>query len=190
MDGKMLAPFGRLLRPVRPGPGKLSANRFNAPREILLTSPAFNPGGRLPDRFTADGQRLSPPLSWTGLPEAAASLLLLVEDIDAPFPRPLVHALVYDINPELTGLDEGALPARLPGAARQGFRCGRNSDAAPGWMPPAPVPGHGPHRYVFQIFALSRPPDFAHLPGRGLMLRTVRGSVLSIGLLSGIYERG
>ncbi len=108
---------------------------------------------------------------------------------DAPLPRPRVHGLVYDIDRALTGLDEGAIPLRLPGAAPQGFRCGRNSQAAPGWLPPAPVPGHGPHRYVFQLFALGREPVFAHRPGRRLMLRTIRGSVLSMGLLSGLYER-
>ncbi len=189
MDGKVLAPFGRLLRPLRPGPGRLSANALPAPRDIALTSPAFDPGGALPERFTADGQGLSPPLSWAHLPERTASLVLLVEDMDAPFPRPLVHALVYDLGRDLSGLDEGAIPARLPGAAPQGFRCGRNSNAAPGWMPPAPVPGHGPHRYVFQLYALSRAPEFSHRPGRRLLLRTILNTVVSIGLLSGIYER-
>lgn len=184
-----IAPVGRLLRNVRPGPAKLATARMTAPRNIVLSSSAFSDNGALPTRFTADGEGLSPPLTWSQPPACAASLVLLIEDIDAPFPKPLVHAIVYDLQPDLDGVNEGAIPPRLPEASRQGFRCGRNSRAAPGWMPPSPIPAHGTHRYVFQLLALTRPPSFQHRPGRGLLLRTIANTVCDVGLLTGTYER-
>ncbi len=184
--------IGRRLRPLRAGMAALaSAQRWVAavPATIRVTSLAFGEGEPMPARYTADGVGLSPPLACADLPAGTRSLVLLVEDADAPFPVPAVHAIAYDISPEPATLGEGALPVRLKGRAPEGFAMGRNWLARPGWTPPAPPPGHGPHRYAFQVFALAAAPVFEWPPGRGYLLRRIRPHVIGRGMLTGIYER-
>lgn len=192
MDAQRIRPVTRRLRRMRAGVGMLAANRpalAGLPDTIRLTSPAFAPGQDLPVRHTRDGATLSPPLRWEGLPPGTASLLLLVEDPDAPLPRPFVHAIAYDLDPARGGLAEGALPERLRGHAPEGFAMGRNSYARVGWEAPAPPPGHGPHAYAFQLFALAAPPRFDWPPGRRFALSTARPLMLARGVLFGRYER-
>ncbi len=181
---------GRALRPVRPGFRALACNRrglFDAPATITLSSSSFDNGTKLPLRCTADGEGISPGLAWRGVPEEAASLVLLVEDPDAPLLNPIVHAIVVGLPLGEGTLEEGVMPnrRRAPGAERMG----RNSFAGRAWLPPSPPPGHGPHRYCFQIFALDSAPRFPHPPGRGLLLSTINGHVMAKGLLVGTYER-
>ncbi len=192
MDSERIRQIGQRLQWVRAGSAALAVNRrllAGVPGGIGLSSPGFTQGGALPARYTADGAGLSPPLRWERLPEGTVSLLLLVEDPDAPFPVPLVHALAYDIAPGRGGLEEGALPVRLRGHAPEGFAMGRNFLGRTGWTPPAPPPGHGPHQYVFQLFALSAPPPFAWPPGRRFALATARASMLGLGTLTGSCQR-
>ncbi len=141
----------------------------------------------MPIRLTSDGAGLSPPLRWSGLPTGTASLALLVEDADAPFPRPLVHLVLYGLKPELGGLAEGAVPLRM--ANSRNFIAGRNSFRHRGWLPPSPVPGHGAHRYAMQLFALSEPLAFRGVPGRGALRLAIRPILLGYGRLIGTYER-
>ncbi len=192
MDANRIRPIGRRLRPLRAGTARLASNRrllAEVPEGIVLTSPAFAPNATMPARHTQDGASLSPPLRWANLPPGTASLLLLIEDADIPFPVPLVHALAYGIDPALGGLAEGALPERLRGPAPEGFAMGRNGLARTGWIAPTPPPGHGPHRYAFQLFALDAQQHFDWPPGRGFALRTARPHMLGRGLLVGLYER-
>lgn len=192
MDANLIRPVGQRLRLLRAGIGRLAVNRpwlADLPHRIALASPAFAPGHAMPVRHTQDGAGLSPPLRWQGLPPGTASLLLLVEDADIPLPVPLVHALAYDIDPAQQGLAEGALPIRLRGRAPEGFAMGRNGYARTGWIPPSPPPGHGPHHYAFQVFALAARPRFAWPPGRQFALRAARPHMLGCGTLFGVYER-
>lgn len=183
--------LGQALTKVRAGHDKLTVARLelNGAAALSLSSPAFAPGGRLPERFTADGEGMSPPLAWSGVPEGTASLALIVEDPDAPTPRPMVHAIVVDIDPVLGSLAEGAI---LPdGAGTNGKDVGKNSRLAEGWLPPDPPTGHGSHDYVFQLFALSgRSPSDHPSPGRSDFLEHVRGRVIAAGVLVGTYSRG
>lgn len=182
--------IGQSLRHVRPGLGALVISRLgDVPRTLTVVSPAFRDGASIPERHTQDGEGLFPPLGWEGVPEAAQGLALLVEDADAPFPRPLVHAIAYEVPPTLGGLPEGGIPTRLTGRSPLGFLVGRNALARPGWMAPSPIPGHGPHRYAFQLFALDRALRFPHRPGRGLLVRTMRPHVIACGSLIGVYQR-
>ena len=141
----------------------------------------------MPVRYTADGAGLSPPLQWSGVPAGAVSLALLVEDVDAPFPRPLVHLLLHALPPTLHGLAEGAVPLAM--AQSRMFTAGRNSFGRRGWLPPSPIPAHGPHRYVFQLLALSAPFAPRRVAGRGALLVTARRTLLGFGRLVGTYER-
>ena len=181
---------GQMLRQVRPGLGALATSRLDLPRNgLTITSPAFEDGGTIPDRYTQDGEALFPPLEWHGAPEGTKSLALIVEDADAPFPRPLVHAVLHSIPPSLSGIQEGGLGMKQTRVSPLGFQVGRNSVSRPGWMAPSPVPGHGPHRYAFQLFAVDVVPSFASPPGRGHLLRALKGNLLAASRVIGIYQR-
>ncbi|WP_375395544.1 YbhB/YbcL family Raf kinase inhibitor-like protein [uncultured Sphingomonas sp.] len=185
--------LGRALAGMRAGADKLVIAGI-APGDggtsIALSSPAFANGGRLPPRFTADGDGVSPPLVWGGPPPGTARMVLLVEDADAPTPQPLVHAVVWGIAPEAGRLAEGAIMRDGDGGA-DGRDVGRNSFLGEGWLPPDPPTGHGEHRYVFQLFALSDGAgDPGQTPCRGDVVATMTGHVLAAGLLVGTYSRG
>lgn len=184
--------LGASLRNVRAGHSKLAIlQECMAPvdRQIDLSSPAFANGARLPDRFTADGEGISPPLLWGDPPTGTVSFALIVEDPDAPAPQPFVHAIVWHLPGTERGLAEGAIIADGNGSA-DGTDVGRNSYLAEGWLPPDPPTGHGEHDYVFQLFALSAVPDIGSSPGRSAFERAVKDHVLAAGLLVGTYSRG
>jgi Raf kinase inhibitor-like YbhB/YbcL family protein len=180
---------GQMLRHVRPGLAALATSRLGLPaRGMSLTSPAFADGGTMPDRYTQDGESLFPPLYWDNVPAEAKSLALLVEDADAPFPRPLVHVLLHSIPAGLSGIPEGGV-LRQVRRSPLGFKAGRNSLARTGWMAPSPIPGHGPHRYAFQLLAVDAMPGFASPPGRGALLRALRSHFIAGTRLIGVYQR-
>jgi len=191
MQMSMMRSIGQALRPFRPSVAMLASSKFSGFLGYALTvsSPAFADGQPMPVRFTQDGASLTPPLRWDGLPSQTHSVVLLVEDADIPLPRPMVHLIVHSIPPEKAEFSEGEIPLRLRGAAPDGFACGRNALGRPGWTAPSPPPGHGPHRYAFQIFALNARPLFSYPPGRSLLLRTIRPNLLAQGRLIGTYER-
>jgi len=179
--------LGTLLRNRRAGHEKLVAADpaiAVGTDAIDLTSPAFASGARLPVRFTADGEGVSPPLVWTGVPAGTATLALIVEDPDAPTTAPLVHALIWNLASDAGRLAEGAIGAEGAGET------GRNSFLQQGWLPPDPPTGHGDHDYVFQLFALSAAPDLGDSPGRSAFVEAITGRVLATGLLIGTYSRG
>ena len=154
---------------------------------ITVSSLAFADHAPIPARYTADGPGLSPPLQWRGAPAAAASLALIVEDADAPTPQPLVHAIVVALEGADGALAEGALPS--PDNEGSGLQVGRNSYLQVAWLPPDPPPGHGVHRYVFQMFALTAGATFDGTPGRDAVLAAIKEHGLASGCLIGTYER-
>jgi len=181
---------GHALRHRRAGLDKLAVQHSGlraGMAAIRLSSLAFADHAPIPARYTADGEGLSPPLAWSGVPANAASLLLIVEDADAPTPQPLVHAIVVDLPAGEGALAEGAL--RSAGHEGQDVHEGRNSYLMAGWLPPDPPPGHGEHRYAFQLFALGPGPAFSGTPGRDAVLEAVRERGLASGLLVGTYAR-
>jgi Raf kinase inhibitor-like YbhB/YbcL family protein len=192
-DGRMADEWarkvGQMLRHVRPGMAALATSRLGLPSGgMSITSPAFHDGGTMPDRYTQDGESLFPPLYWDHIPTQAKSLVLLVEDADAPFPRPLVHAVLHSIPASLSGIPEGGVQRQVR-RSPLGFKAGRNSVARAGWMAPSPMPGHGPHRYAFQLLAVDTMPNFANPPGRGAMLRALRSHLIAATRLIGVYQR-
>ena len=183
--------LGKALRGVRAGTDKLTIAQgsLGSFAEIALTSPAFADGARLPERFTADGEGVSPPLVWRDPPAGTARLALIVEDADSPTPQPLVHAVVWGLSPDDGGLAEGAIIDDGEGDA-DGRDVGRNSYRRQGWLPPDPPTGHGEHRYAFQLFALDGGAVLeGHDPGRTALIAAMAGHVLAAGLLVGTYSR-
>jgi Raf kinase inhibitor-like YbhB/YbcL family protein len=182
--------LGSALKGLRAGANKLAIVQpeLGSFEVLHLASPAFANGGRLPERFTADGEGVSPPLFWSDVPEGTACLALIVEDPDAPAPQPLVHAVIWGL-PVDGDLKEGAIRADGAGDA-EGKDVGRNSFLGEGWLPPDPPTGHGPHNYAFQLFALSRGCEIGDNPGRSALVKAMAGHVLAAGLLTGVYSRG
>lgn len=183
--------LGKALRGVRAGTDKLviAQESLGSFGEIALTSPAFADGARLPERFTADGEGVSPPLLWRDVPAGTGWLALIVEDADSPTPQPLVHAVVWGLSPDDGGLAEGAIIDDGEGDA-DGRDVGRNSYRRQGWLPPDPPTGHGEHRYAFQLFALDGGAVLeGHDPGRTALIAAMAGHVLAAGLLVGTYSR-
>lgn len=157
---------------------------------IRVTSLAFVDHGPLPLLYTSDGEGLSPPLQWSNLPPATRSVALIVEDADSPTPQPLVHAIAVGLAPEDGFLREGALAdAHGAPAAADAPRLGRNSFLHSGWLPPDPPPGHGPHRYVFQLFALDDEGTLPENPGRDALVDAIEQHAIASGCLIATYER-
>ena len=180
--------LGGMLRNFRAGHSKLMIVQpeIGVGNTVIdLSSPAFAYGARLPVRFTADGEGVSPPLVWNSVPEGTASLALIVEDPDAPALQPLVHAVIWNLPADERRLPEGAI-ARDASSGE----IGRNSFFGDGWLPPDPPTGHGSHDYVFQLFALSATADIGAHPGRSGFMRAITGHVLGAGMLVGTYSRG
>lgn len=185
MFQKLPAFFGKVLDGVRAGPDKLLLNEEagEAPETIRVESVAFGDGGAIPVRFTADGAGVSPPLAWSNLPEGTVEVLLVVEDPDIPAPQPFIHLIaVFDAATSSVGegrLTEGTSAARL----------GKHSMGGTGWLPNDPPPGHGPHHYLFQVFALSRRIDWDDRPGKDEVKAALKDAVIAKGVLVGVYER-
>ena len=155
---------------------------------LEVKSLAFVDHAPIPAQYTADGPGISPPLQWIGVPAGASSLVLIVEDADAPTPQPLVHAIVAELPAADGALAEGAIESdEHPGA---GYKTGRNSYLQASWLPPDPPPGHGVHHYAFQLFALDgSATPFSDTPGRDEVLEALRDHAIASGCLIGTYER-
>lgn len=123
---------------------------------FTVTSTGFHDGGALPDaQVYAKGNR-SPQLSWSGAPEGTKSFAVTCYDPDAPTGSGFWHWTVANLPADTTELAEGASPAGLPRGAVEG----RTDFGEPGYGGAAPPAGHGPHRYIFTVFAV----DVDHLP--------------------------
>lgn len=153
---------------------------------IVLTTPSLDLDGHLDDRHSAYHENRSPPLVWTPV-ENAAAYAIVVQDPDAPRERPFVHWLIWNIPGEATSLPEG-LPnepslGRIGGATQ-----GLNDNGTPGWFGPRPPPGHGLHRYHFQIFALAQGLSFAPDTPLDTLVNALKGDTLADGVLVATYE--
>ncbi len=179
--------IGKLLRrfPVAgEGRGPLAGPTFAVPYAITLTSNAFRDGEVLPKASGGNGvgDNESPQLSWTGVPPGTRQLVLIIDDVDVPLPRPIVHTVAV-IDPTVVQVDAGVLQ---PGAT--GMRFLRGDLPHHGYAGPRPIPGHGPHRYRFHLFALDAPIADDVTKTKAL-LRQMAGHVIARGVLTGTYER-
>lgn len=151
---------------------------------IELTSPVFRDGEPIPSRYTCDGDDVSPPLQWRGVPEAAKSLAIICEDSEAPSGT-FTHWLVYGLSPATSELPQGIHHLDvIPNGARQGI----NDSRRVGYGGPCPPKG-SVHRYVFRIFALDRELPLKPAATRADLLEAMKGHVLDEGRLTGTFRR-
>ncbi len=144
---------------------------------IQIQSSAFKDGEKIPTKYTCDGENVSPPLQWSGVPQGARSLVLVVDDPDAPSGT-FVHWLSYGIPPDTTRLSEGG----------QAGVHGQNSFRKEGYGGPCPPKGPA-HHYRFKIFALDTELNLK----RGATMQEVNSAmqthILAQGQMIGLYSR-
>lgn len=159
----------------------------HAATALTLTSSAFEDGGKLPAKYTCEGEGVSPPLAWSELPEGTRSLALVLDDPDAPDPKApkmvWVHWVVYNLPPTTRALSENAAKTGLPAAAAQGV----NDYKQRAYGPPCPPVGR--HRYVHKLYALD-----ITLPAQSFtkaeLEAAIQGHVLAKAELVGTYQKG
>ncbi len=189
--GKNDAMIGRLLRPLRSGTAKVAGNdsRLGAPVTINMSSPEFASGTTMPSRYRGL-QGINPPIRWSNVPPGAHELVMVVEDVDVPLCAPLVHTILYAMVPSKGGIEAGDIPEVHRGAPDRiaGASLGKGSVGL-GWLPVTPIPGHGPHRYVFQLFALDEAVPLQHKPlAKKQLLDMMAGHVIARGVMVGLAE--
>jgi Raf kinase inhibitor-like YbhB/YbcL family protein len=154
---------------------------------LTLSSPDFPANGEIPPLFTCQGKDLSPALTWKGVPSAAKSLALIVDDPDAPDPRApkmtWVHWVLYDIPPTAVSLSRAIAPRDLPTGTREGLNDWKKTGYG------GPCPPVGRHRYFFKLYALdSVLPDLGR-PDKKKLESAMDGHVLAKVELVGTYEK-
>jgi Raf kinase inhibitor-like YbhB/YbcL family protein len=155
---------------------------------LRLFSGAFESMGKIPRRYTCEGEDVSPPLSWTDPPPGTKSFALIVDDPDAPDPEaPKLtwsHWVLYDLPPDSRGLEEAISPDRLP----MGTKEGRNDWKRTGYGGPCPPIGR--HRYFHQLYALDTLLRCEAPPTRSDLLKAMEGHILAGAELVGTYQKG
>ncbi len=155
---------------------------------LRLSSPAFEHLGKIPRRYTCEGEDISPPLLWTDPPPETRSFALLVEDPDAPDPEApkliWVHWVLYNLPADLRALEEAVVPEGLPEEVLHG----RNDWKRVGYGGPCPPIGR--HRYFHKLYALDAMLKDQGRPTRAMLLKAIEGHVLAGAELIGPYQNG
>jgi phosphatidylethanolamine-binding protein (PEBP) family uncharacterized protein len=176
--------IGQLLYRLRAGAERSPLSALAPPAGITVRSPAFADCGAIPRAHAGKGvgDNVSPELRWSGVPAGTAQLVVVMDDIDVPFPRPLIHTIAV-VAPDLTGIGAGELEPGTPGLR---FLPGTLRER--GYTGPRPIPGHGAHRYRFHVLALDAAVPATVTTWKAL-LATITGHVLATGTLTGTFER-
>lgn len=165
----------------------LSHNNAENTMALTLTSPAFAHNDMIPVQFTCDSQDLSPALTWSSIPEGTKSLVLIVDDPDAPDPAApkmtWVHWVLYNIPPHISGLTENITPAQLPAGTLEGINDWKRTGYG------GPCPPIGVHRYFHKLYALDTIlPDLSQ-PTKAQLEQAMQDHVIGHVELIGRYKR-
>ncbi len=183
--------LGKAMRPLHAGEDKLLAlqREVQPARDMILHCDAFELGGKILRRFAGpgEGDNLSPAMHWSHVPQQTRELLLICEDPDAPALRPFVHWMMR-ISADITRLPEGIPPVTRP-EGLPGLVQGPNGARETGYYGMLPPPGHGPHHYYFELFALDQPIALPQTADTAEVLAAITGHVLAEGHHVGTYER-
>ena len=155
--------------------------------QLTLTSPVITDRGRIPSKYTCEGEDISPPLTWSGTPEGTKSFALIIDDPDAPDPAAprmtWVHWVLYNLPSTVSELPEGALSETLPPGTREGQNDWKNLGYG------GPCPPIGRHRYFHKLYALD-----VVLPELGAATKqeleeAMQDHILAKAMLVGTYEK-
>jgi hypothetical protein len=145
---------------------------------MKLTSPAFDNYQKIPSLYTCDGNKMHPPLTIAGVPSGVKSLVLIVDDPDAPTGI-FTHWVIWNIRPDTTGIEEGKVPTES--------QEGTNSAGSIGYTPPCPPSGQ--HRYFFTLYALDAKLGLDGKATKTDVERDMSGHVMAQSLFVGVYSR-
>jgi Raf kinase inhibitor-like YbhB/YbcL family protein len=155
---------------------------------LRVTSPAFVDGQPIPIKYTCEGKNVSPPLVWSDIPNGVRSLVLIVDDPDAPDPKApkmtWVHWLLYNLPPNTTGLPEGVQAESLPRGTEVGLNDWKHATYG------GPCPPIGRHRFFYKLFALDTLLSGLHRPTKSNVEAAMKGHVLAEAQLVGTYQKG
>jgi Raf kinase inhibitor-like YbhB/YbcL family protein len=154
---------------------------------FALSSPAFTAGGEIPSMFTCEGIDVSPALEWASLPDGTKSVVLIVDDPDAPDPNApkttWVHWVLYNIPPAAGGLPEGVSPGALPPGTLEGVNDWKRTGYG------GPCPPIGRHRYFHKLYALDTVlPDLGR-PTKARVEQAMAGHIIGQTVLMGTYQK-
>lgn len=159
----------------------------DASMPISLKSSAFDHQTDIPRQYTCEGPDVSPALNWSSVPTNAKSLVLIVDDPDAPDPAApkltWVHWLLYSIPPTITGLPENVAPQDLPSGTLEG----KNDWGQTGYRGPCPPIGR--HRYFFKLYALDTALPDLNSPKKAQLEQAMAGHIIEHTELIGTYQR-
>ena len=155
---------------------------------ISFKSSAFQNGDVLPMKYTQDGENISPPLQWAGLGTDVKEFAILCDDPDAHQEKPVVHWLIYGIDPAVTCLPEG-ISADADLSPFSNTRQGLNSKKQLGYMGPRPPTGDDWHHYNFKIYALKEKLALPQGATREEFDKALKGKVSASAELVGRYKR-
>lgn len=154
---------------------------------LTLTSMAFRHNTEIPSRYTCDDEDVSPPLSWSGVPAGAKSLVLIVDDPDAPDPKApkmtWVHWVLYNMPPGTTSLAEGVAAKDLPKGTLEGVNDWKRTGYG------GPCPPVGRHRYFHKLYALDMVLPDMQRPTKAKVESAMQGHILSQTEIVGTYQR-
>ena len=154
---------------------------------LKLSSPAFKHGREIPTVYTCDGKDHSPSLTWSSVPSSTRSLILILDDPDAPDPAApkmtWVHWVLYNLPPKVGGLPEAVRSADLPAGTLEGLNDWQRTGYG------GPCPPIGRHRYIFKLYALDIVLPDLHRPTKAKVENAMKGHVLAQTTLTGTYQR-
>lgn len=153
---------------------------------VTVSTTSQAPDGRLADRHSAYHDNISPPLTWSNVPDVAA-WAVIVEDPDAPRELPFVHWMIWNIPGTAHGLPEGIGNAAQPISSQNAIQ-GKNDMGGYGWFGPRPPAGHGLHRYYFQVFALDDQIPMDSDTPLNELLNALKGHTIAKGEMMATYE--
>jgi Raf kinase inhibitor-like YbhB/YbcL family protein len=147
--------------------------------KLRVFSSSFKDGRLIPDKFTCDGEDISPEINWEGLPEGVKSFALICDDPDAPS-GDFVHWVVFNIPADKDGLEENAKVSDIA-------KLGMTDFGRPGYG--GPCPPSGSHHYHFKVYALDKVLDAEETVDKYQLLEKMEGHILAKGEIVGVYKR-
>ncbi len=153
---------------------------------LIITSTAFVKEGTIPARHTCDGDDISPALSWSNIPEGTQSLVLIVDDPDAPYPAApkmiWVHWVLYNLSASSSGLAEAIKANELPEGTLEGLNDWKRTGYG------GPCPPIGRHRYFHKLYALDTVLPDLNQPTKAEVEQAIEGHIIEQAVLLGTYQ--